>query len=324
MRVFITGCKGQLGRALYAALVEHTLEGCDLPEPDIVDRRAFGAAMADFLITGDKEQFGCELYAAMVEDTLAGCDLPELDITDREAIGAAIADFAPDVVIHTAAWTDVDGCARDPEKAYRINALGTQNVTLACVASDTAMVYISTNEVFDGTATEPYREWDLLHPINPYAQSKAGGEWFVRHLLKRFYIVRIAWLYAAGGRNFSNPHRIIQLADELGALRVVTDEVGNPTYAPDLAAALVKLIHTGAYGVYHLTNAGYVSRYDYVREVLRVGGREDVPVEPVTLDDFERVSTPPRFAPLANTAAAALGIRLRHWKEALEEFLESQ
>jgi dTDP-4-dehydrorhamnose reductase len=279
MRVFITGCKGQLGRALYAALTEHTL---------------------------------------------AGCDLPELDVTDREAIGAAIADFAPDVVIHTAAWTDVDGCARDPEKAYRANALGTQNVALACAASDAAMVYISTNEVFDGAATEPYREWDPLHPINPYARSKAAGEWFVRHLLTRFYIARISWLYAHGGRNFSNPHHIIQLADELGVLRVVTDEVSSPTYAPDLAAALAKLIRTEAYGVYHLTNAGYVSRYDYVREVLRVGGREDVPVEPVTLDDFERASTPPRFAPLANTAAAALGIRLRHWKEALEEFLKSE
>jgi len=279
MRVFITGCKGQLGRALYAALAEYKL---------------------------------------------AGCDLPEQDITDRGAIGAAIADFAPDVVIHTAAWTDVDGCARDPEKAYRANALGTQNVALACAASGAAMVYISTNEVFDGTATEPYREWDPPHPINPYARSKAAGEWFARYLLNRFYIVRIAWLYAPGGRNFSNPHRIIQLADELGALRVVTDEVGNPTYAPDLAAALADLIRTGAYGVYHLTNAGYVSRYDYVREVLRVGGREDVPVEPVTLDDFERASTPPRFAPLANTAAAALGIRLRHWKEALQDFLESQ
>jgi dTDP-4-dehydrorhamnose reductase len=275
-------------------------------------------------ITGYKGQLGRVLYAAMAKHTLAGCDLPELDITDREAIGAAIADFSPDVVIHTAAWTDVDGCARDPEKAYRANALGTQNVALACAASDAAMVYISTNEVFDGTATEPYREWDPLHPINPYARSKAGGEWFVRHLLNRFYIVRISWLYAHGGRNFSNPHRIIQLADELGALRVVTDEVSSPTYAPDLAAALADLIHTRAYGVYHLTNAGYVSRYDYVREVLRLSGREDVPIEPVTLDDFERASIPPRFAPLANTAAAALGIRLRHWKEALEESLKAQ
>ena len=278
MRVFITGCKGQLGQALSAALAGHTL---------------------------------------------SGCDLPELDVTERAAIGKAIADFAPDVVLHAAAWTDVDGCARDPEKAYRINALGTQNVALACAASGAAMAHVSTNEVFDGTAQEPYREWDPPHPLNPYARSKAAGEWFVRHLLTRFYVVRTAWLYAPGGRNFSNPHRVLQLADERGALRVVTDEVGNPTYAPDLANALTALIHTGAYGVYHLTNARYCSRYDFAREILRLSGREHVPVEPITLADFPRASTPPRFAPLANTAAAALGITLRPWQEALEEFLRS-
>jgi len=276
MRIFITGCKGQLGRALYAALAEHTL---------------------------------------------SGCDLPELDITDREAIGAAIADFAPDVLIHAAVWADVEGCAHDPKKAYLVNAIGTQNVALACAPCDAAMVYVSTNEVFDGTATEPYREWDAINPLNPYAKSKAAGEWFVRHLLTRFYIARTAWLYTHGGRNFSNPSRIIQLANERGSLKVVADEVGNPTYAPDLADAIASLIQTGACGIYHLTNAGYCSRYEYVRKVLRISGREHIPVEPITLDDFQRASTPPRFAPLANTAAAALGITLRPWQKALAEFL---
>ena len=275
MRVFITGCEGQLGRALFETLTRHTV---------------------------------------------AGCDLPKTDITDREAITRAIEGFAPDVVIHAAAWTDVDGCARNPEKAYQVNGLGTQNVALACASSEAAMVTISTNEVFDGEASEPYREWDPPHPINPYARSKAAGEWFTRHLLTRFYIVRTAWLYAPGGSNF--PHRIIELADELGRLRVVTDEVSNPTFAPDLAAALADLIETGAYGVYHLTNAGYTSRYDFAREILRIAGREDVPVERITLDAFERDSTPPKFAPLANTAAAAMGIQLRPWQEALAAFLE--
>jgi dTDP-4-dehydrorhamnose reductase len=276
-------------------------------------------------ITGNKGQLGRTLFhQTLTGDTLAGCDLPELDITDRQAIAAAIADFAPDVVIHCAVWADVDGCAREPDKAYLVNAIGTQNVALACAICNAAMVYVSTNEVFDGTATQPYREWDALNPINPYAKSKAAGEWFTRHLLTRFYIVRTAWLYAAGGRNFSNPRRIVQVADDRGALKVVTDEVGNPTYAPDLAAAIAKLIQTEAYGVYHLTNAGYTSRYDYVREVLRLAGREHIPVEPICLDDFRRPSTPPRFAPLANTAAAALGIELRPWQDAVEDFLESQ
>jgi dTDP-4-dehydrorhamnose reductase len=279
MRVFVTGCRGQLGRAIETALGEHEL---------------------------------------------AGCDLPELDITDRRAIGAAIAEFAPQVVIHAAAWTDVDGCARDPEKAYLINSIGTQNVALACADGDVSMVYISTNEVFDGKATAPYREWDPLNPSNPYARSKVAGEWYVRNLLTRFYIARTAWLYAPGGRNFSNPHRIIELADERGVLKVVTDEVGNPTNALDLAAAVRALIQTQAYGVYHLVNAGYTSRYDYVREVLRIGGREHVQVDPISLDDFQRPSKPPRFAPLANTAAAALGIELRPWQEAVTDFLQRE
>ena len=184
-------------------------------------------------ITGNKGQLGRALRDALADHTLAGCDLPELNITNRAAIGAAIADFAPDAVVYAAAWTDVDGCAREPDKAYLINAIGTQNVALACAACGAAMVYVSTNEVFDGAATEPYREWDVLNPLNPYARSKAAGEWFTRHLLTRFYIVRTAWVYARGGRNFSTPSRIVQVADERGALKVVTDEVGNPTYAPD-------------------------------------------------------------------------------------------
>jgi dTDP-4-dehydrorhamnose reductase len=282
-------------------------------------------------ITGDKGQLGRALCGALTEHTRAGCDLPELDITNRATIGTAIADFAPDVVIHCAVWADVDGCAREPDKAYLVNSIGTQNVALACADCDAALVYVSTNEVFDGTATQPYREWDAVNPINPYAKSKVAGEWFARNLLTRFYIVRTAWLYSIGGRNFSTPSRIIQVADDAStgsaqgaALKVVTDEVGNPTYAPDLAAGITALIETGAYGVYHLTNAGHTSRYDYVREVLRLAGREHIPVEPISLDDFERPSTPPRFAPLVNTAAAALGITLRPWQEAVEEFLHAQ
>jgi len=286
MRVFITGHKGQLGRTLFAQMNGQVNGQASRPASGYM---------------------------------LAGCDLPELDITDREAIRKAIVDCTPDVVIHAAAWTDVDGCAREPDRAFLANAIGTQNVALACAACDAAMVYISTNEVFDGKATQPYREWDTPQPINPYGRSKAAGEWFVRHLLQRFYIVRTAWLYASGGRNF--PHRIMQLADERGALRVVADEIGNPTYTPDLVSALATLIETEAYGAYHLTNSGFCSRYDFAQEILSLTDRGQIPVEPITQADFERASVPPTFAPLANTAAAAHGIHLRPWQEALADFL---
>jgi dTDP-4-dehydrorhamnose reductase len=274
MRVFITGHKGQLGRALFERL------------PGAI-----------------------------------GVDLPETDITDRAAILEAVEAARPDVIAHCAAMTDVDGAARQPELAYRINGLGTQNVALAAARVDAALLHISTNEVFDGAKHAPYFEFDATGPLNPYAQSKLAGEWFASHLLQRFYIVRTAWLTGPGGRNFV--HRIRQLADERASLRVVTDEVANPTFVDDLAAALIKLIATEHYGLYHLTNAGYCSRYDFARQILAMSGRGHVPVEPITLADYPRASTPPPFAPLANTAAAALGITLRPWEEALAEFVRA-
>lgn len=272
-------------------------------------------------ITGIRGQLGRTLAPTLSDHDVTGIDLPECDITDRAQIHAAIDAAQPDVVIHCAAMTDVDGCARDPAAAYKVNGLGTQNVALACQARGAAMLYVSTNEVFDGTARQPYLEFDPAHPINPYGRSKQAGEWYTRHLLNRFFIVRTAWLYAPGGRNF--PHRIMQIADGRGALRVVTDEVGSPTYAVDLTRAIDQLISSAQYGIYHFVNEGVCSRYDFARETLRLTGRASVPVEPTTLAAFERDSHPPPYTPLANTAGAAIGIRLRPWQEALADFLAS-
>ncbi len=271
------------------------------------------------LITGHKGQLGRALQRRLPE--AVGLDLPEVDICDSLALGRVMAAERPELILHCAAMTDVDGAARDPALAYRINGLGTQNVALAAARAGAALVHISTNEVFDGTRRSPYYEFDATNPINAYARSKLAGEWFATHLLTKFYVVRTAWLSAAGGRNFV--HRILQLADERGQLRVVTDEVANPTFVEDLAEALLKLIATQHYGIYHLTNAGYCSRYEYACKALELSGRGHVPVEPITLADYPRASTPPPFAPLANTAAAALGITLRPWEEALAEFLKS-
>lgn len=270
-------------------------------------------------ITGIRGQLGRVLAETLTGHQVSGVDLPECDIIERSQITIAISEAAPDVVIHCAAMTDVDGCARDPQAAYRANGLGTQNVALACQTNGAAMLYVSTNEVFDGSAERPYLEFDAPNPINPYGRSKLAGEWYTRHLLTRFYIARTAWLYAPGGRNF--PHRIIQLADERGRLQVVTDEVGSPTYVADLAQAIVQLIRSEQYGIYHLVNAGSCSRFDFAREILRLTGRSAVPVEPTTLAAFQRDSTPPPYAPLANVAGAAIGVQLRPWQAALAEFL---
>lgn len=269
------------------------------------------------LITGHKGQLGRALHARWPE--AAGADLPEVDLTQPAAAEALVAAHRPDLIVHCAAMTDVDGAARDPAAAYRANGLGTQNVALAATRAGAALAYISTNEVFDGTKASPYLEFDAPNPINAYGASKRAGEWFTAALCQQFFIVRTSWLTGRTGRNFV--HRIQQLADEHGRLRVVTDEVACPTFVDDLADAIVRLVNTGAYGIYHLTNAGYCSRYDFARRILALSGREHSPVDPITLADYPRPSTPPPFSPLANFAAAALGITLRPWEDALAEFL---
>jgi len=271
------------------------------------------------VITGCLGQLGRALQEALADRTLLLLDLPDGDITDA-AIIPTIADFHPDVVIHPAAYTNVDGAEREPDVAYRVNVWGTQNVALACQRVGAAMVYVSTNEVFDGTADVPYREWDVPNPISVYARSKAAGERVVQALLQRFYIVRLAWLFAPGGRNFVT--KIIAAADKYGALRVVDDEFGNPTYAPDAAAAIARLIETGHYGIYHFTNAGFCSRYEFACEILRLAGREHVPITPIPSSEWKRASTPPLRAVLANTAGAELGITLRPWQAALREYFD--
>ncbi len=268
-------------------------------------------------ITGALGQVGAALQHSLGDHTLFLLDLPEFDITQPNS-AQKLADMQPDVVIHAAAMTNVDGCAKNPTLAYWVNGFGTQNVALACLRSGAAMVYISTNEVFDGAANAPYHEYAPTHPLNPYAQSKLAGEQIAARLLQKLYIVRISWAFAKGGNNF--PAKIIRAADKSGQLKVVTDEISSPTYAPDLANALKKLITTEHYGVYHLTNEGICSRYEFAVEILKQSGRAHIPVQPITSDSFQRASVPPLYAPLQNNLAAALGIKLRPWQEALAAY----
>lgn len=277
------------------------------------------------LLTGHLGQLGRTLLPLLARNhAVEGIDLPAHDITDRTAMLALAAQVHPDLILNSAAMTNVDGCARDPELAYRANGMGVQNLALAAASVGAEFMQISTNEVFDGTATEPYHEWASCRPINAYGRSKLAGEWYAQHLLTRAYIVRTAWLYAVEGRNF--PHRMLELADEVlagkrSALSVVTDEVGNPTYVVDLAEAIVKLIDTHAYGIYHLVNEGAASRFEFAQALLETSGRGNVPLTPITSGAFQRASTPPPYAPLTNTAAAALGIRLRPWRDAVAAFI---
>jgi len=269
-------------------------------------------------ITGHKGQLGQALIETLTDDEILGLDLPEHEITQARQIADAIAEYRPDVVIHTAALTDVDRCAREPDLALQINGLGTHNVALACRRCDAALVAVSTNEVFDGRKGKPYYEHEPTHPINAYAESKVAGEVYVRLHLSRFYIVRTAWLYARGGNNF--PRKIVAAAEKYGKLRVVCDEISSPTYAPDLARAIGALIRSEQYGIYHLTNQGACSRLEFARRILELAGLGNVPLEPITADQWPRASTPPLNCVIRNLAGAQIGITLRHWDEALRDY----
>jgi len=268
-------------------------------------------------IVGHKGQLGEALQAVLASESLQLLDLPEYDITVYPDSLRPIEEYGPEVVIHAAAMTDVDGCEIKPEMAFRVNALGARNVALACQKMNAALLYVSTDYVFDGSSREPRWEYDRPNPQSVYARSKCAGEQVVRDLLQRFYIVRTAWLYDRTHRNFINTVR--RLCAERDHLKMVTTEEGSPTYAPDLAAAIAKLIRHPAYGIYHFTNSGVCSRYQWARKILDLLGKKDYPLYPT--DSYPRPAQVPAYVELKNCFGAALGITLRPWEEALEECL---
>jgi dTDP-4-dehydrorhamnose reductase len=302
MRVAVTGAGGRLGRALLTAL-----EGAP---------------------------FAAEVLA---------WDLPEHDLDDPASAERLVAAARPDAVIHAAAWTDVDGCARDPDLALRRNGRATGELARACAARGIALLAVSTNEVFDGRRADglPYRPDDPPNPPNPYGRAKLAGEAEAREAFgvgpggpaswsPRLAIVRTSWLFGSPGPDF--PHKILAAgrasAAEGRTMDLVADEFGCPTYAPDLAAAMVSLIGVVAAeglevpgGIHHIVNAGSASRAEWGREVLRLAGLS-VPTRDVPLSTWPRPSTPPAWGVLEPTSLP--GGPLRDWRVALSEYLTLQ
>ncbi len=303
MRVAVTGAGGRLGRALLDALAE---------------ARGFGPIAA------------------------LGWDVPEHDLDDPESPGRLVRRDRPDVVIHTAAWTDVDGCARDPELALRRNGTAAGDLARACVRAGVGLVQVSTNEVFDGQRTDGrgYRPDDEPSPANPYGASKRAGEVAARAVFAeggglveaagdsrdaarpQLAIVRTAWLFGPPGNDF--PAKILAAADRALAagepLRVVGDEIGSPTYTRDLAGAIVELVASGAHaGIHHVVNGGAVSRAGWARAVL-AAAHVDVPIVEVPLATWVRPSAVPPRAVLEPTPLPS-GAPLRSWVAALADYL---
>jgi dTDP-4-dehydrorhamnose reductase len=271
------------------------------------------------LVTGGSGQVGRALQALSTpQRKIHGPGSGQLDVTDPDSVCRSIADVEPDLVIHAGAMTDVEGCERDPDLAFKVNALGTQQVAAATCDAEIPIVYISTNFVFDGEWPEPYHEFADPNPISVYGASKLAGERAVQALNPRHYIVRTAMVYDETGRNFVNT--MLRLASEHSRLTVVSDQTGNPTYAADLAAALLDLVSRPAYGTYHLVNSGITSWHGWASETFELDG-VDVEVAPIPATDFKRLATPPANGALANTTAAALGIILPDWQDALARCL---
>lgn len=273
------------------------------------------------LLVGAAGQLGralVNLYQQRAGDQLTLWARPGFDITAPATVDQ-VAALAPDVVINAAAWTNVDGAEAQPDAAYAVNALGPHYLALGCQRCGAALVHVSSNEVFAGLPGQDYREYDQPGPKSVYARSKLAGEIATQQTLARLYIVRTAWLFGPGGVNF--PSKITAAADKHGQLRVVADEVGNPSYTPDVAAAIVQLIATEQVGIYHLVNKGQASRFDFAQAILQANGRSHIPLTPIAAADWPRPAAPPLHAVLVNQAAAALGIELRPWQEALQAYV---
>jgi dTDP-4-dehydrorhamnose reductase len=254
---------------------------------------------------------------------------PDYDLDDPGAAARLVAAAKPDLVVHAAAWTDVDGCAREPARAMRRNGAAVGELAHACATRGVGMVFVSTNEVFDGKRTDGrgYEPSDTPHPINAYGASKLAGESaalaaFAAQGMARLAIVRSAWLFGPPGGDF--PAKILAAAERADAagepLAVVADEFGSPTYVVDLAGAIVALLTAGLPGhVHHIVNEGTASRAEWAQEVLRLAAR-DTRITPISRLAWQRASTPPAWAVLAPTPLPAGG-RLRHWREALASYL---
>lgn len=269
------------------------------------------------LITGAGGQLGRALQEAFREDDAFPYDHAGLDVTDAAAVRRVMAEARPEAVVHAAAWTDTAGCEKDPQRAMAVNGGGSAVVAEACRSAGAAMIYMSTNEVFDGTKAAAYVEDDPPRPVNAYGQSKLEGERRVQAALERAIIVRTSWLYGAGRVSF--PEKILQAAKERGRLRLVTDEIASPTWTVDLAQAISRLIRQPASGIYHLTNGGQCSRLEWAQEVLRLAGLDSVTIEPTVQAEFGGPYRKPALSTLANVRAAALGIELRPWPAALRD-----
>mgnify|MGYP004670427145 FL=1 len=276
------------------------------------------------LVTGVKGQLGHDVVNEMKKRGLdpVGVDLEEMDITDKEACARVITEAKVDAVIHCAAYTAVDAAEDNVELCRKVNSQGTRNIAEVCRDLDIKMMYISTDYVFDGQGTRPWEPDDARNPLIVYGQTKYEGELAVEELVKKFFTVRIAWVFGVNGKNFIKT--MLRIGKERGAASVVDDQIGSPTYTYDLARLLVDMIQTEKYGRYHATNEGLCSWYEFACEIFRQAGMDQVKVTPVHTSEYPASKAKrPMNSRMSKEKLTENGFeRLPEWKDAVGRYLK--
>ncbi len=270
------------------------------------------------LITGARGQLGQALQQALAGEDLILKDLPEFDLTQADCEAQIVAAH-PSVILHVGAYTNVDGAEREPDRAMAVNAKGTALVARAAATLNARLIYVSTDYVFDGMQTTPYREEDLPHPINVYGESKRAGEIAALAGCPSTLVVRTAWLYGHAGSNFVKT--IMRLAHEKPFLEVVGDQRGCPTNADDLALALKDLITSDLRGICHVTNGGDCTWHEFAEAIVSLMGLS-IPVRPITTEQMGRLAKRPPYSVLAPGRLGTVRALLPHWKDALARFMK--
>ena len=296
--------------------------GNSCPLPAIIKNG--GKWIMKVLVTGVKGQLGHDVMNELALRGIEGfgVDVEEMDITDRTACETVISQEKPDAVIHCAAYTAVDAAEDNLELCRKINAEGTRNIARVCKAMDIKMMYISTDYVFNGGGERPWEPDDHREPLNVYGLTKYEGEIAVEQNVQKYFIVRIAWVFGVNGKNFIKT--MLRLGKEKGAVSVVNDQIGSPTYTYDLARLLVDMIQTDKYGRYHATNEGLCSWYEFACEIFRQAGMDEVKVTPVDSDGFPAKAKRPSNSRMSKEKLTENGFeRLPSWQNALERYLKA-
>lgn len=273
------------------------------------------------LVTGVKGQLGYDVVKELEKRGLeaVGVDIDEMDITDAGSVKTVIGQAAPDAVIHCAAYTAVDAAEDNEAVCRKVNAEGTQNIATVCKELDIKMIYISTDYVFDGEGTRAWEPDDERNPVSVYGQTKYEGELAVQNTLDKYFIVRIAWVFGINGKNFVKT--MLRLAETHDSLTVVNDQFGSPTYTYDLARLLVDMVQTEKYGIYHATNEGICSWYEFACAIFKEAGI-DMKVSPVSSEEYAAKAKRPCNSRMSKEKLTEMGFeKLPTWQDALKRYI---